>query len=1186
MTRISVLKTLAILAVVVFVAWQIPFAVTAEESGDTGGVTVEETKEEKTDPAPEPAPVEPAPTEDDPADPAPTPGDGGQETTVDNCIPANDFELRQLRDQYFKTYQTFDLAGGTVSITNEHPTCSFPFALKVFQVYSDPIHQIPQTLFDSDEKTIGPGQTKSFRVDLPSCRYQLDVVAFPGNQNYSSSAKLIKGQVYQQLPLCPQTPDWTLVCKGLPDPAKIGEPVTWTATVTGATGPVSYLWNGNDTFPDGATTNPVVVTYTNLTPSTKTANVAATFGDEVKTAQCSVNVVPPPQCPAGQPTITSPASASGQVGELFSHTVTTVGGLGTIVDITPINPAPGLSISGKTISGTPTQAGTYTYSVKAQNADGDPLCGPTQILTIVIVNTTVTCVPNVRGDLAVDDITINASGNAISRVTNNSSDCSYNVGLISYKVFSTTTREEFIDTQLEFDTDVKYSVGPGQTVDLLVAIPQCMYQVDVYQFNDGVDPTPTAHNLDLQIDYKVLNWKIDLDRPGCSVTQCPAQPTITSPSVAPQGTVGTAYTPFTVTTSGGVAPVSVTIAPINAAPGLTISGATISGTPTTAGTFTYSVRALSAGSEPSCNPPQTLTLTVVQSGPQCIPPTNLFPSGTLPADTTSVTLSWNPVPGAVSYNIRLDDGTTDRYDDPRFTTCANSPHYYCENNLTTTSVTNVPVKPGRTYSFWVDPNFTPGRNYCNASVKFTIPSTKPVPECTLEATPESIQKGDTVTLTWTSKNVTSATIDQGIGSVPLNGSTTTHPTADTTYIASFTGPYGSIACKDGVVIKTPGDDDDDDDDDDGGGGGGGRRRRPNVVLFSEPEVLGASISLTQVPYTGFGTSLLQIFLFVVGLIAISAGIVYAITRKLRAGAVQAIHTPQVKNISVEGYDTLAVDLDTTPSQYDEYFATTAPIASRPPAQRAPEAIAPRPSYNSAPAALEHVSAPVHQRMDVAPTPRTPMNTERAPEVQVDPVRIQNEARATRTLVSDDGALLIAHSVEGDEKKALERLSQVIDIAKTRYPREDGWLILDKDRVRESLFISTLSMIPLFVEWIVRGEDKKVFTFLRMLKHQEQPVADFMRKVVADLDGAHRARLEGAEERAHVNAHIAEVTYHLSNKELETIVSELLHGVDERYDSAYTSVRLSLVRVLDIVKERSLRSVGSAYAFSGERETTA
>jgi hypothetical protein len=198
-------------------------------------------------------------------------------------------------------------------------------------------------------------------------------------------------------------------------------------------------------------------------------------------------------------------------------------------------------------------------------------------------------------------------------------------------------------------------------------------------------------------------------------------------------------------------------------------------------------------------------------------------------------------------------------------------------------------------------------------------------------------------------------------------------------------------------------------------------------------------------------------------------------------------------------------------------------------------------------------------------------------------RLQDTARASRTLVSDDGMKLIINSVEGDEKKATERLSHVVEIAKSRYPREDGWLVLDKGRVRESLFVSTLSMVPLFVEWMVRGEDKNIFGFLRMLKSQEQPVADFMRKVVAELDNAHRARLEGAEEKTSVNPHIAEVTYHLSNNDLEAIIGELLQGVDERYDSAYTSVRLALVRVLDVIKERQFTRIGGAYSFTQNQE---
>ncbi|MEK7579463.1 MAG: Ser-Thr-rich GPI-anchored membrane family protein [Patescibacteria group bacterium] len=114
---------------------------------------------------------------------------------------------------------------------------------------------------------------------------------------------------------------------------------------------------------------------------------------------------------------------------------------------------------------------------------------------------------------------------------------------------------------------------------------------------------------------------------------------------------------------------------------------------------------------------------------ECIAPKGLSPSGTISVFTEKVTLSWGAVDGAVSYNVRLDDGTSARYDDPRFTTClgGGSPHYYCEDGITGTSITDVPLKgaqfvDGRAYTFWVDPNFSPGRNYCNGNTKFSIPA--------------------------------------------------------------------------------------------------------------------------------------------------------------------------------------------------------------------------------------------------------------------------------------------------------------------------------------------------------------------------------------------------------------------------------------------------------------------------------
>jgi regulation of enolase protein 1 (concanavalin A-like superfamily) len=62
----------------------------------------------------------------------------------------------------------------------------------------------------------------------------------------------------------------------------------------------------------------------------------------------------------------------------------------------------------------------------------------------------------------------------------------------------------------------------------------------------------------------------------------------------------------------------------------------------------------------------------------------------------------------------------------------------------------------------------------------------------ITASPSVLQiGGGTTTLTWTSNNATSASIDQGIGSVALNGSTTRTVTSSTIFTLTLTNSYGS-----------------------------------------------------------------------------------------------------------------------------------------------------------------------------------------------------------------------------------------------------------------------------------------------------------------------------------------------------------------------------------------------------------
>jgi len=68
-----------------------------------------------------------------------------------------------------------------------------------------------------------------------------------------------------------------------------------------------------------------------------------------------------------------------------------------------------------------------------------------------------------------------------------------------------------------------------------------------------------------------------------------------------------------------------------------------------------------------------------------------------------------------------------------------------------------------------------------------------LPSVDILANPNPILIGETTTLTWTSSNADSVSIDQGIGSVDLGGSLVVSPAVTTTYVITATNVYGSTA---------------------------------------------------------------------------------------------------------------------------------------------------------------------------------------------------------------------------------------------------------------------------------------------------------------------------------------------------------------------------------------------------------
>ncbi len=94
-----------------------------------------------------------------------------------------------------------------------------------------------------------------------------------------------------------------------------------------------------------------------------------------------------------------------------------------------------------------------------------------------------------------------------------------------------------------------------------------------------------------------------------------------------------------------------------------------------------------------------------------------------------------------------------------------------------------------------------GNNTVTSVATVTVQAAAPT--ATLSASPATIIAGNTSTLTWTTTNATTVSIDQGIGIVSASGSTTVSPTTTTQYTLTATGSSTATATTT-VTVQSPG----------------------------------------------------------------------------------------------------------------------------------------------------------------------------------------------------------------------------------------------------------------------------------------------------------------------------------------------------------------------------------------------
>ncbi len=179
---------------------------------------------------------------------------------------------------------------------------------------------------------------------------------------------------------------------------------------------------------------------------------------------------------------------------------------------------------------------------------------------------------------------------------------------------------------------------------------------------------------------------------------------------------------------------------------------------------------------------------------------------------------------------------------------------------------NRSVSPNQTTTYTLTAEGNNGQTVtCSATV--TVSDGPEAPACFLSVTPSEIDEGDSATIRWGGTNITSVSINEGIGSVGASGSRSVSPREGRyTYTGTFKATNGeTLTCSDTLRVE------------DDNGGGGSTKKKPRASLDALPTIDDQPFSfvyLNDLPYTGVEMSPLETMMYWFLLIGTSAVLAY------------------------------------------------------------------------------------------------------------------------------------------------------------------------------------------------------------------------------------------------------------------------------------------------------------------------
>ena len=483
---------------------------------------------------------------------------------------------------------------------------------------------------------------------------------------------------------------------------------------------------------------------------------------------------------------------------------------------------------------------------------------------------------------------------------------------------------------------------------------------------------------------------------------------------------------------------------------------------------------------------------------------------------------------------------------------------------------------------------------CEKTIAVTPkPTPQPsAPVCSMTISASSVNKGDSATLTWTSENVDTTSIDNGIGNVATSGSKAVTVNDATTYTGTFKGTNGTtITCTASVSIISSG----------GGGGGGGgpcrncgggggsstskksnssgggsvaKKVTPNVVL-SSAATPAPYVYLSQVPYTGFEAGPVLTAVFWLAVLALSVLIAYVMTVPQPLSRLASFFARKHEAEMV-----VAATLQPVMPPAIPWNIPTSAVANEHAVQFA---------------AASHAASGIDDIIE-----------ERAQE---DHILLSPEALRAVAMEADRSSL---------DREAF--FTAIFEEAKASFPREDGWILLSKERINAVLSAvrsvgahatstpvahiehksearapyssamtykeaeSKTQAAPVrtyapadarptvgskdvtvadFVHFFEAGEQQKAFDALRGVTAQGRG-EQYVKSLVRALDDVYKNRIEGGRTP---EADLARATATWSNADFEAVLGTLIESVDWSYSSARVGTKIALAKVFEYFESK-------------------